>query len=92
MTMWTCKQVGEALAEHRYRDLPLLRRIGLRLHVALCVVCHRYNKQVMQMQDLAAGFACRETEGGDAAGDPALDAEARKRLQDAVRRAGGGPA
>ena len=87
--MWTCKQVGEALAEHRYRDLPWHRRIGLRLHVALCFVCRRYNKQVMQMQDLAAVFERRELDGEAPDGAPKLGADAKRRMTDAIKHTGG---
>jgi len=58
--MLTCKQVSKALAEQDYASLPPLKRTGLRLHVALCVVCGKYNRQVMTMQDTVRQFRSRE--------------------------------
>lgn len=49
--MWRCKHVSEALHQQDYKTLPRLKRWGLRLHVMLCFVCRRYQKQVIMMQD-----------------------------------------
>jgi len=54
--MLTCKQVSKALAEQDYREMPFHKRMGLRLHVALCVVCKGYNGNVMLFQDMARAF------------------------------------
>jgi len=86
--MWTCKQVGNALASGRYSDLPWYRRASLRLHVALCVVCHRYNKGVMQMQDIAAGFEKRELSGELPPVSPGLSDEAKRKIADAMKHDG----
>lgn len=84
--MWRCKHVADALAEHRYWELPLRRRIALKTHIALCIVCGRYHRQVMQMQELADTFRRRE-EADPAAVDPVgLPDDAKKRLQDALKR------
>lgn len=58
--MLRCKHVADALADHHYWELPWLKRVGLKLHVALCVVCGRYHRQIMRMQEMADGFRRRE--------------------------------
>ncbi len=55
--MIRCKHVAEALADNRYWELPLHRRIGLHLHVFLCFICGRYNRQIMILQDAARQYA-----------------------------------
>lgn len=65
--MWRCKHVADALAKHHYWELPWLKRFGLHLHVGLCVVCGRFHRQVMLMQDTAHHFHKHEQ-----ADDPAL--------------------
>ena len=50
--MFTCKQVSKALSNEDYKELPPLRRFFLRLHVKLCVFCGKYNRQVMDSQDM----------------------------------------
>lgn len=84
--MWTCKQVAKALAETHYEDLPKWKRLGLKLHVALCFVCSRYHKDVMVMQDCARVLSEREKDGScqllECLADDAK-ARMKKRLQDA---------
>lgn len=87
--MLTCKQVSNALAEGRYWELPWHRRVGLRMHVAFCAVCHRYNGQVMRMQELAAAFGRRE-ESGEAPPPAGLSDDAKRRLREAIARKGQG--
>jgi hypothetical protein len=54
--MLTCKQVSRALAEQDYKEFSIFKRIGLRLHVAVCLVCKGYNGNVMLFQDMARAF------------------------------------
>lgn len=58
--MLTCKQVSNALSKEDYEKLPPLRRFFLKLHVKLCVFCGKFNKQVMESQDMCRCFKERE--------------------------------
>ena len=49
--MLTCKQVSKALAENRFDDLPPHKRVGLQLHLKLCMFCGKANTQVIQLQN-----------------------------------------
>ena len=81
--MWKCKQVADALSEKHYAALPWYSRLGLRLHVGLCLVCGRYHRNVLAMQDIADSFHARETTGElPAAG---LTDEARTRIAAAIK-------
>lgn len=87
--MLTCKQVSRSLAEHDYQKLGLLPRLGLKLHVAMCVVCGRYNRQVMTFQDgVRALLRCQEQEEGPLADHTRLPPEARERLRNTLQDAG----
>jgi hypothetical protein len=81
--MWRCKHVADALAKYHYWELPWARRIGLKLHVALCIVCGRFHRQVMLMQDAARIFHKYEE-----ADDPALripmPEESKRRLKQKI--------
>jgi len=81
--MFTCKQVSNALAKQDYAAMPLHRRLGVKIHVALCLVCGRYNRQVMLMQDLARRFRAREEQPAG----PALSAGEKDSLKRALREA-----
>lgn len=52
----TCKQVSRALEHKNYEDLSRWDKIQLRFHIAICVICGKYNTQVMQFQKLTRRF------------------------------------
>jgi hypothetical protein len=83
--MLRCKQVSDALADRRYWELPWWKRVGLRLHVGLCIVCGRYNRQVMIMQD-----ACRKLQEHELTDPPppgqCMPSDCRKRCDDLIQK------
>lgn len=58
--MLTCKQVSNALSKEDYEKLPTLQRFFLRLHVKLCVFCGKFNRQVMDSQDMCRCYKQHE--------------------------------
>lgn len=82
--MWRCKHVADALAESHYDSLPWLKRVGLKVHVALCVVCGRYHRQVMVMQEMAEKFRDHEALG-DLPEKTQLSPDAKRRMKDAMK-------
>lgn len=70
-----CKAAIRLQSEALDRPLPLIQRIGLRIHLALCVWCARYAKQVKFLR--AAAQQCDH----DHAATPAMPAEARARIK-----------
>ena len=81
--MLRCKTVSDALATTKYWKLPWYRRVGLRLHVALCAVCGRYNRQVIVMQDGVREYLRHEVSDPPPA-ELRLPADARERLRRAI--------
>ena len=78
--MLTCKQVSKSLEEGDYAGLPSRTRLGLKLHVLLCVFCGKYNKQRMVMHDIFRRLRKRE-ESGDMLQEEHLSEEARSRIK-----------
>ena len=78
--MWMCRQVAKALAENRYYELPLHRRIGLKMHIALCAVCGKYHRQVVVMQDGVRTYLEHE-EADDVATGVCLPDDVRERIR-----------
>lgn len=78
--MWMCRQVAKALAESRYYELPLHRRIGLKIHIALCAVCGKYHRQVVVMQDGVKSYLEHE-EADDVPSDVHIPEDVRDRLR-----------
>lgn len=58
--MFTCKQVSRTLENKNYEDLSPFQKAMVRIHIALCVVCGKYNTQVMDMQKLSRCFCNRD--------------------------------
>ena len=78
--MWMCRQVAKALADGDYEKLPLRKRLGLKMHVFLCVMCGKYHRQVMDMQDGVRGFLAHE-EDPDLAPELHLAPEAKEHMK-----------
>ncbi|MDQ8196409.1 hypothetical protein QEH59_18415 [Coraliomargarita sp. SDUM461004] len=58
--MFTCKQVSKALSKEDYEKLSPTRRFFLRLHVKLCIFCGKFNRQVMDSQDMCRCYKQHE--------------------------------
>lgn len=79
--MLTCKQVSKALAEGDYKNLPPRQQLMLRLHVALCFICHGFNRNIMRFQDLVRVFRGKED---DLAFGPPLPETTRQRIREEI--------
>jgi hypothetical protein len=49
----TCKEASRLQSQALDRKLPLMQRIGLRIHLLLCKWCRRYGKQIRFLHDAA---------------------------------------
>ena len=47
----TCKEVSALLIAREHRELPLSERLALRLHLAMCQACPRFERQVLTMRN-----------------------------------------
>lgn len=58
--MFTCKQVSKSLAENDYQELSLVKKCMLKVHVTLCFVCGKFNRQVMDSHDMCRHYKVKE--------------------------------
>ncbi len=58
--MFTCKQVSHSLSKEDYTKLSPAKRFFLQLHVKLCIFCGKFNRQVMDGQDMCRHFKQHE--------------------------------
>ena len=58
--MLTCKQISNTLSSKDYEELSRWRKFMLKLHVKLCVFCGRFNRQVMDSQDMCRCYKDHE--------------------------------
>jgi hypothetical protein len=47
----TCKEVAALLVAREDRDLPTLERVALRLHLAACSACPKFERQILTMRN-----------------------------------------
>jgi hypothetical protein len=50
----TCKEVSALLVAREDRELPALERVALRLHLAACHACPRFERQLLTMRNAFA--------------------------------------
>lgn len=80
-TMFTCKQVSKALHNEDYQNMSPLRRFFLKLHVKLCIFCGKFNRQVIESQDMCRCY--KEHENEVISNAPKMD-DARKAEMEAL--------
>lgn len=77
----SCRQASRLQSEALDHKLPILQRIGLRIHLFLCKWCRRYGKQIRFLRDAAHDHS-------DALVEPApqnLPDAARERMKQRLR-------
>lgn len=53
----TCKQIARLISEGRERELPLTRRLMIRVHLAMCIFCRRLQSQLEFIHGLSQAVA-----------------------------------
>ena len=78
--MPTCKQVTELASREMDDHLPLLDRLGLKMHLAICRNCRRFTVQLEEMRRL---LQLETGADDDAVG---LDPDARRRIETELQK------
>jgi hypothetical protein len=47
----TCKEVAVLLVARQDRELPAIERLALRLHLAACSACPKFERQLLTMRN-----------------------------------------
>jgi hypothetical protein len=58
----TCKEVAALLVAREDRNLPTVERVALRLHLAACAACPKFERQLLIMRNAMKQW--RHYEGG----------------------------
>ncbi len=79
----TCEDTSPLISELMDHNLPLGKRIRLKFHLAMCKVCHFYQKQLEIIQALA-----RKLGGDDAPTqkEAVLSEQAKNKIKDSLKQ------
>ena len=75
--MPSCRDISQLISDGMDRNLPLRRRLSIRLHVSMCGFCHRYEKQLHLLREGVGHYADPERN----AAEKSLSSEAKARLE-----------
>lgn len=76
-----CLESARLLSERRDHALPLGKRIGLRLHLLLCVLCRAYQKQLTAVCSISHHAGASPSSHG-----ARLPTSRKQAIQDAIDR------
>jgi len=75
--MPSCKDISELVSQGMDTQLPLMKRLSIRLHVSMCSLCRRYEKQLHMLRVGTHHYASPDENQVQ----ESLSPEARERLQ-----------
>jgi hypothetical protein len=86
--MMSCEEAAQLISEKRDHSLSLGQRIGLKVHLAMCVLCRGYQKHLAMLGTIAAraGDAVMAA-FGRTDGELALTSAAKKRMKEELDKA-----
>jgi hypothetical protein len=79
--MLTCKEASHLVSQNQDRPLSFNERMGLRIHLWMCVNCRRFERQIGLVRRLLRQPI---RSAGTEAADTQLSAEARERIRQAI--------
>ena len=85
--MFTCKQVSNSLNQKNFHDLPLWKRLLIKLHVKCCIFCGKYNTQVIDTHDMCRELIKNEEESLESdCCDICLEEDNKEALKEKIRQ------
>lgn len=81
--MPSCKDITQLVSTAMDRKLPLRKRISIRLHVLMCSLCRRYEKQLHLLREGAIHYANPDEYPVENPLSPAAKEKLEKALADA---------
>ena len=76
----TCKEVSHLTSQAMDESLPWRKRLGLRMHLRMCIWCRRNTEQLQLMRNLARGQAVPRGE------QARLNSDTRKRIAESLEQ------
>ena len=83
--MPSCKDISALISQGMDRNLPLQKRISIRLHVSMCGLCRRYEKQLHLIREGVSHYADPEVNAVEKSLSPAAKEKLEKALEDSTK-------
>jgi hypothetical protein len=83
--MPSCKDISELISEGMDRNLPLRKRLSIRLHVSMCGWCRRYDRQLHLLRHGFSHYADPEKNATEKPLSPEAKARLEKALADSAK-------
>lgn len=80
--MYNCREVTQMISESLDRELPFYQRIGIRMHLLMCKLCSRYQRQLLFLRKIIGLQAASSAETESAI---ELPSDARERMKHSIR-------
>ena len=80
--MPSCRDISQLISAGMDRNLPLRKRLSIRLHVSMCGFCRRYEKQLHLLRDGVGHYADPDANVVEKSLSPAARARLEKGLAD----------
>jgi hypothetical protein len=81
--MLSCREVTRLVSESLDRELSLRQRVSTKMHLMMCRLCSRYNKQLVGLREAFRLHAMREEDPGIY--PASLSSKARERIKQALQ-------
>ena len=82
--MFNCKAVTRMVSESLDRKLPFYQRMGIRMHLLMCKLCSRYQRQLLLLRET---IRLQAASSEDIESAIVLPPGARERIKRSIRNA-----
>lgn len=83
--MPSCRDISQLISDGMDRNLPLRKRLSIRLHVSMCKFCRRYEKQLHLLHEGVGHYADPEANVVEKSLSPAAKEKLEKVLADRAK-------
>lgn len=83
--MPSCRDISKLISDGMDRNLPLRKRLSIRLHVSMCGFCRRYEKQLHLLHEGVGHYADPEANVVEKSLSPAAKEKLERALADRAK-------
>lgn len=83
--MPSCRDISQLISAGMDRNLPLRKRLSIRLHVSMCRFCRRYGKQLHLLHEGVGHYADPDANVVEKSLSPAAKEKLEKALADRAK-------